>query len=183
MKQKGFSLIELLVVVAIIGILAAVGIVAYNGYTKHAKVAAVKANHKTIVQMISAKAMKCNLGDNIDYLRVKQHENPLITEKSSFSCSPPISIDEFIKKMNEHIYGLDWRSPYYGKNYPYPGWCQINVTNCSAGSLSYMTQCPVHPEQQGYIAIYKTGYNTINVCSNLKRESGSNEYMEHKIAF
>ena len=183
MKQKGFSLIELLVVVAIIGILAAVGIVAYNGYTKHARVAAVKANHKMIVQMIGAKAQMCNIGNAVDYLRVKQHENPLITEKSSFSCSPSISIDTFINYMNEHIYGMNWRSPYYGENYPYSSWCQINVTSCSAGSLSYMTQCPVHPEQQGYIAIYKIGSDTINVCSNLKYENGSNEYIQHKIAF
>ena len=36
-KQKGFSLIELLVVVAIIGTLAAIGTVAYNGYVGGAK--------------------------------------------------------------------------------------------------------------------------------------------------
>ena len=86
MKQKGFSLIELLVVVAIIGILAAVGIVAYNGYTKHAKVAAVKANHKMIVQMIGAKAQMCTIGGIVDYLNVKSYY-PLSAEKSSFSCS------------------------------------------------------------------------------------------------
>ena len=45
-RQKGFTLIELLVVVAIIGILAAVGVVAYSGYTKSAKIQAVKQQHK-----------------------------------------------------------------------------------------------------------------------------------------
>ena len=59
---KGFTLIELLVVVAIIGILAAVGVVAYNGYTKSAKINAVKAQHGSIVKYLAAEFQKCDLG-------------------------------------------------------------------------------------------------------------------------
>jgi len=51
-NKKGFTLIELLVVVAIIGILAAVGVVAYSGYTGAAKLNAVKANQKMVINFI-----------------------------------------------------------------------------------------------------------------------------------
>ena len=37
MKNKGFSLIELLVVVTLIGILATVGVVMYNGFIDKAE--------------------------------------------------------------------------------------------------------------------------------------------------
>ena len=61
--KKGFTLIELLVVVAIIGILAAVGVVAYNGYTNAAKINAVKAQKKMIIDSVNAELMKCELGE------------------------------------------------------------------------------------------------------------------------
>jgi len=55
------SLIELLVVVAIIGILAAVGVVAYSGYTSGAKKSAAKSNHGNVVKYVAAEMKKCNI--------------------------------------------------------------------------------------------------------------------------
>jgi type IV pilus assembly protein PilA len=65
-SKKGFTLIELMVVVAIIGVLALLGLRMYTGQQDKAKEAIVKANASTVHTLIQAELADGAISDVLD---------------------------------------------------------------------------------------------------------------------
>ena len=111
MKRNGFTLIELLVVVAIIGILAAVGVTAYSGYTSSARIAAAKANQKSVIKWIAGEAQKCQLG--FDLIMNDEVSCEAISTQISAGGNPAGST---VMAIQRALTG-EFRNP-YGANWP-----------------------------------------------------------------
>ena len=135
--KKAFTLIELLIVVAIIGILAGVGIPMYNGYMAEAKVAATKANHKTISSFVTAVHMKCSLGTTTFQFRMDPQG-----KLNKSVCSPTTGALFFAMMAPQHFKWEGTRNPfnetdnalYYDRTNSMPA--TIGRTNISAPSGS-----------------------------------------------
>ena len=105
--SSSFTLIELLIVIAIIGILAGVGVPMYNGYMTDAKINATKANHAAINSFISSSLTRCSTGS----------ATVLLPSNKTIYCHAGVEEIglEMVKYFRDHA---DFKNPYWpGGNY------------------------------------------------------------------
>tara|TARA_B100001093_G_C26446314_1_gene850364 strand:- start:125 stop:616 length:492 start_codon:yes stop_codon:yes gene_type:complete len=106
--NKGFSLIELLVVMAIIGILAAAGAVAYNGFLSSSKINATVKQHNEIVKFIKVSYVNCELNNN--QITLKNYHG----KDYNFNCMTDPGV--WRNAFNAHFHGLNWDNSYSTPN-------------------------------------------------------------------
>ena len=153
-KNSAFTLIELLIVVAIIGILAGVGIPMYNGYIVKSKITASTQNHKNIVNFIATNLTKCASG--VSSIKLQLNSNGPMTD---FSCNSSsfLFAQNFVKHFDNK-----------GSINPFRADKSTGVKFESSWG------------EQGQTRIWYKG-NYVTIISNIGKEDGFNEFIEASI--
>ena len=113
--QKGFSLVELLVVVAIIGVLAGVGIVGYQSYTDSAKSRVAIANFNSVKRFVETELTLLNNNIQTTSGALKKGTGACNAITDAYSVHG-VSMSEFLNGLKCYFatdgYGNAFKNPY-----------------------------------------------------------------------
>ena len=95
--KKGFTLVELMIVVVIMGILVAVAIPIYNSATKNAKLKSCDANKRVIEENLSAYIMTGNNGGEFSFTQITASGNGGFGDATVSSTAWPAEFKQTFK--------------------------------------------------------------------------------------
>ena len=153
MKQRAFTLMELMIVIVIIGILSAVGMVMFGGQAEKAKINSTKAIHKQVVTYITVEMMNCSMGDE----RIMG---------GSLPCSERTPMNVVSATVNSLV---DHKNPY-----------QVDKTAVQQVSQGGLT---LASSDAGFIRLSVSGQNIIAKSCHTEPCSAADERDEKTIAF
>jgi len=110
MKINGFTLIELMVVIAICGVLAVVGVPMYQNFQESSKKAAIMSNCATVKAFIPSQVLKCEFNPSGSLELMKDGG---IDKIHKVSCSPEeTTTNELMIALINHLGNIGIKNPY-----------------------------------------------------------------------
>lgn len=150
LKQRGFTIVELLIVIVIIGILAAITIVAYNGIQERARAAKASSDLSSLAKAIQAarvsqdKTLRQITGESYSYGRTQA-----VYEQS---------LDKISSASGANLSGLKAGDPWGNRYFIDENEGQNPVSPCSIKD-----EIGIYPARPGFTALQQIPFYS---CSN-----------------
>ena len=157
--KKGFALIELLVVVALISILSAVGVVTYNGYISTSQDKSSLSNFNQIVKTMNNELANCRI-------------NPSAQAFSNHSCSS--NSEPSVAGISDYFKSSNLKNPYDGnKDVVGQNICNKGEVVISASSVSgsYQVQYVSQKKDLKYTKVVESKWSAETTSMMSKEES------------